>query len=104
MLLLPMAVMLVVSAGLAGVGVVSGRRLPRNAATVACVAPVGVMLAHALYLGDNVVLARLIPSADVVAWGNAQPLAAGLLAGLAWSVLKTPRRLGDGIMRRRVQA
>lgn len=90
-LLLPVAVMLSLSAALAAAGARLGRRLPRGAATLACSVPVAVMLLHGLYLGDRVTLARLVPSADVIVWGNAQPLAAGLLAGLAWATLRTPR-------------
>ena len=58
----------------------------RPVAVGLCIFAVAVMFAHAVYLGDNLLLARLMPVADVIVWGNVQPLAAGLLAGLAWSI------------------
>ena len=87
----PIVVMVSVAAALALLGVRFGSRLPRPVAIGICVFAVAVMIAHAVYLGDNLLLARLMPVADVIIWGNVQPLAAGLLAGLAWSTLGTPR-------------
>ncbi len=41
----------------------------------------------ALWWGDNLMEARILPVADVMAWGNIQTPAMGLLAGAAWPML-----------------
>jgi hypothetical protein len=50
-----------------------------------------VLLLHALWLNDNLLLTRVIPTANVMVLGNLALPAAALLAGTAWSLLKAPR-------------
>ena len=49
-----------------------------------------VLAAYALWLGNNIELARLLSVADVIAWGDLQLPATALLAGIAWQRLPGP--------------
>lgn len=72
------------SAALFLAGHAIGRRAAPGAAGAAAAAGLGFVIAYALLLQDDLLLARLLPFPTVVVFGNALPLGAGLLAGLAW--------------------
>jgi hypothetical protein len=49
------------------------------------------LLTYSLWLEDNLILARLLPVADVIAWTNIQFPAAAILAGVAWIEMRASR-------------
>lgn len=80
---------LIASIVLACLGWRLGRRGGRGWVVAAIVA-VAVMLLHAFWLADNLLLAQVLPLADVIVWGNLQPLGAGLLVGVAAARMPGP--------------
>jgi len=50
----------------------------------------GGLVLHAIYLNENAHLVRLIPSANVIVWGNFSPIFTALLAALAWRKMRAP--------------
>ncbi|HUB26583.1 MAG TPA: cysteine peptidase family C39 domain-containing protein [Tepidisphaeraceae bacterium] len=65
--------------------------LPRWRRLLVAAFAVGGLLTYSLWLEDNLILARLLPVADVIAWTNIQFPAAAILAGIAWIDLRAPR-------------
>lgn len=49
------------------------------------------LFAHPILIGNSLRAATVLPIADVIIWSNLQPICAGILIGIAWSQLKTPR-------------
>src|SRR5690242_192157 len=89
-LLIPLSVMSALSILAACAGALIGLKHRRLATLLAIVALL-LLLLHATVWGDSLLVARVLPVADAVIYGNIQPLAAGLLGGLAWSLLRTPK-------------
>jgi hypothetical protein len=69
----------------------SSKRISKKWSAGLAIAAVAVLLLYAVWLGDNLLLARILPVADCLAWMNLQTPAMALLAGLAWSHLTGPR-------------
>ena len=88
-LLIPLSAMSALSILAAGAALIIARKSRRMGTFLAIVA-VLLLLLHAMVWGDSLMVARALPIPDVIIYGNIQPLAAGLLAGLAWSLLRTP--------------
>lgn len=66
------------------------RRLSQRTGLALAIIATAILLLHALWLSDNLLLARLFPVADVMAWANLQTPAAALLAGLAYRLMPGP--------------
>ncbi len=88
-LALPITIMLLVSimAGIIGWRIAADRR----SAIALAIAAVGVLLIWGVWLADNLLLVQWVPLADALVWLNPQPLAAAVLAGVAWRWLPGPR-------------
>jgi len=87
---LPISVMLLISA-VAGFAAVIVTRRKRNAGIVIAVGSALVLVLHAAFLNDEIIIARTLPWANVMFYGDSRLPAAALLAGSAYSLLRTPR-------------
>lgn len=83
--------MTLVSAALFFAGLRLSKRFPKRVSAAIAALAVAVLSLYALWLNDNPILTRLLPTANVLVWGNLQLPAMALLAGIAWGSLRGPR-------------
>jgi hypothetical protein len=86
---LAMLIMMGLSAVLALLGLSIGRS-GRKWALLAMLLTIGFMLAFPFVLQDKLFLVRLLPFSSLIILANLQPLAVGLVAGLAWHIIPGP--------------
>jgi hypothetical protein len=84
------AVMLLASLLLGFAGARSRRWRPAWIGRALAILALGVIVAYGVFLGDSLLLAKALPVADVMAWGNLQTPAMALLAGIAWAQMTGP--------------
>jgi predicted double-glycine peptidase len=75
----------------AWLGLTFKRRWSATTCQLTAALAVIALLVHAFWLVDNLLLARLLPVTNVIAWANIQTPAMAFLAGLAWAHLPGPR-------------
>jgi len=90
-LILANAIILIGSAAIGYAAIHSKQILPRWVRLVFAAFAAASLVAYSLWLEDNLLLARLLPVADTLAWTNIQLPASALLAGIAWLELRGPR-------------
>jgi hypothetical protein len=86
-----MTVMAFLSACAGAIAFLTAKHFPRWLAISLCLLCVAILLTHALYLNDNLLLAQFFPTANAIVWANPQLPISAMLAGLAWPILDTPR-------------
>ena len=89
-ILLGLAVVLLLCAGLFALGFRLGKRASPRVFNVSAVLAVAFVVLHVAALRDSLLLARLLPFSNLVVLGNWLPPAASFLAGLAWD--RIPKR------------
>jgi hypothetical protein len=87
--LLPIFVMLLISAGAGMIAVIVAQR-NRNAGIVIAVGSAVVLVLHAAFLNDELIVAQMLPWANAMFYGDSRLPVAALLAGSACSLLRTP--------------
>jgi predicted double-glycine peptidase len=83
-------VMLAVSSLLFILALRLGKRRPRIGYVMTAVGA-ALLLVHALWLNDNLIVTRVFRFADALVYANLALPGAALLAGGAWALLKSPR-------------
>src|SRR5687767_8373449 len=81
------AIVGLVSVGALILALVIGARVSRPKATTFCVAVVGLIVAHVLWVTDRPWVAKILPVSSVIVLGNALPPLVAMLAGLAWRLI-----------------
>jgi hypothetical protein len=89
-IVIALLVMLAVSVLLFLLALWIGKRLPRLGYVLTALGA-AVLLVHALWLNDNLIVTRVVPLADAIVYANLALPAASLLGGGAWALLKSSR-------------
>src|SRR5688500_13681626 len=84
---LELSTVVVISIALALVGVQCGRRLSTRSSSFLGASACAIMLLYALWLIDNLTMAKWLPVTNLIIWGNVQTPAMAFLSGLAWARL-----------------
>jgi hypothetical protein len=84
------AAIAIVSAALLWLGAWVGRTRSQRWSVAIALLPIAILMLYAFWLTDNPILTHWLPTADALLWGNMQLPAAALLAGIAFTSLRTP--------------